>query len=136
MGKLNIDIARSEWTLSKIYELEDLADEYHDREDGRIFGIGFSEGNCAGYWSGISYNNEDVFWSTKIFIKEKFRGKGYGVDLKMHQLEFAKNSGYRDLKAMVPLDNLVSCAVQEKCGGERIGPFENILVYRFKLSKI
>lgn len=116
MEMLDIKVVTNERDFSDLYMLKNLANQYHIREGGRYFGVARLDDLPVGYWNGIL--SKEVFNSRYIFVAENYQNRGFGRELKKHQLKFAKSLGCSFAMSVVNNSNLKSWAIQEKCGGE------------------
>lgn len=134
MGMLDIKIAENEKDFSNLCVLEHLANQCHIKDSNRYFGIARLENLPVGYWNGIF--SKELFYSAYIFVAENYREKGFGYELKKHQLEFAKSLGCNFAASVVDIHNSRSLAIQEKCGGEIEEMSNTIGCFTFDLENL
>lgn len=131
MDDLEIGIVKSKGDIRELHELRRAARRDGIGTYGGYFGIGRVDGDPVGYWEGVSLR--DVFSSVYIFVNGIYRNKGFGSALKEHQLDFARGLGCNVAKAVVPVGNYGSFAVQRKYGAVEVGRDAKIISFETDL---
>ncbi len=65
--------------------------------------------------------NENVGWISLIWLREDYRGKGYGIQLLARAIKAYTALGRRELRLCVASENLPAARFYERCGFETIG---------------
>lgn len=65
--------------------------------------------------------NENVGWISLIWLREDYRGKGYGIQLLARAIKAYTALGRRELRLCVASENLPAVRFYERCGFETIG---------------
>ena len=106
-----------EYDPVKDYDLDDITAYYHD--NGGIFFIGTVDGNVIGT-SAVRRIDNKRCEIKRIYVKKEFRGRGYGRELFLRALEFAKVH-YPDITLKTDRSLAGAIALYEKFGFSIVG---------------
>jgi len=108
----NEALARTDKRISQAKAIEKA--EYLAEHPYMVLRIAHLDGEAIGYWAATNRGNE--FFSQGIYVTPEHRGRGFGTQIKQHQVDFARMTGFDAIISNMDQDNQASIRIHEKLG--------------------